>query len=81
MLDLDWVLSRDKHFRYQLLDRMRSDCDYYLGYGNRHPKYLWAGSEKEQIDTMKALWLSFSEENKPEWLTLERIEAYEKEML
>lgn len=33
MFDLDWILNREKKFRYQLLDRMRSDCDYYLGNG------------------------------------------------
>lgn len=81
MIDLEWVLSRDDKFRYQLLDRLRSDCDYYLGYGNRYPKNLWAGSENEQIEFMKAIWNSFSDEAKPEWLTWEQIEEYEKEML
>jgi hypothetical protein len=30
---------------------------------------------------MKALWNSFSEEDKPEWLTWEEIEEYERMML
>ena len=38
------LLEHDDTFRYQLLDRLRMDCDYYLGYGNRNPRYLWAGS-------------------------------------
>ncbi len=39
----------DSQFLYMLLDRMRLDCEYYLGYGNRCAKYLWAGNEKDQI--------------------------------
>ena len=38
----DEVIHKDSVFRYQLLDRLRSDCEYYLNYGNRHPKSLWA---------------------------------------
>ena len=76
---VDWILDRDERFRYQLLDRMRIDCDYFLGYGNRQTKYLWAGNESEQIEYMKSLWNSFDE--KPEWLTWEEILQYEKELL
>ena len=48
----DEVIHKDSVFRYQLLDRLRSDCEYYLNYGNRHPKSLWAGDEKLQIEFM-----------------------------
>ena len=41
---------------------------------------LWAGDEKSQIENMKALWNSFPEEDKPEWLTWEDILEYEKQM-
>lgn len=68
-------------FKYMLLDRMKQDCNYYLGNGNRLKKYLWSNDEKEHIENMKALWNSFPDEKKPEWLTMEQIEAYEKEML
>ncbi len=68
-------------FKYMLLDRMKQDCKYYLGNGNRLKKYLWANDEKEHIENMKALWNSFPEEEKPEWLTMKQIETYEKEML
>lgn len=71
----------DETFRYQMLSRMKADCEYYLGNGNRHPKYLWADNEKDQISCMKALWLSFPEDKKPEWLTLEQIQDYEKQMV
>lgn len=68
-------------FKYMLLDRMKQDCNYYLGNGNRLKKYLWANDEKEHIENMKALWNSFPDEGKPEWLTMKQIETYEKEML
>lgn len=73
-------INNAKRFQYQLLGRMKSDCDYYLGYGNRNPGRLWANNETEHIKTMKSMWLSFSEEEKPEWLTWEQILEYEKEM-
>ena len=73
-------ISKEDKFNYQLLDRLRSDCDYYLGYGNRNKKNLWAGNEKEQIEKMKELYNSFTEEQKPEWLTYQQILQYEKLM-
>jgi len=78
--DMQDLLNHDDTFRYQLLDRLRIDCKYYLGYGNRYAKNLWAGNEEMQIEAMKTLWNSFTDENKPEWITLEEIEQYEKEM-
>lgn len=78
-LTLSWTLERDEEFRYQLLGRMKTDCDYYLGYGRRNPQRFWSGSEEEQIEVMKAIWNSF--ESKPEWLTWEQILDYEKRIL
>lgn len=75
----NWM-KYDKKFRYMMLSRMKSDCDYYLGYGNRNAGQLWADDENAQIDNMKALWNSFSEEDKPEWLTWEELLEYEKQM-
>lgn len=72
--------GRSEMFRYQMLSRLQSDCDYYLGNGNRHPKHLWAGNEKDQIACMKALWNSFPADGKPEWLSLEQIDGYEKQL-
>ncbi|GFI36484.1 hypothetical protein IMSAGC015_00645 [Lachnospiraceae bacterium] len=71
-------VDKDKSFQYQLLDRFRCDFDYYLGYGNRNPDILPSKDEKEHIETMKRIWLSFPEEEKPEWLTWEQILEYEK---
>lgn len=73
-------LSSDKSFQYQMLDRMRCDCEYYLGYGCRNSDVLYEKNEKMQIEAMKAIWCSFSEEEKPEWITWEKILEYEKSM-
>lgn len=67
--------------RYSLLDRMRCDCGYYLGNGNRCNKYLWGGSPEKHIKYMKYLWNEFKTEDKPEWLTLAEIEDLEKQMV
>ena len=49
---LEEILKHDETFRYQLLSRMVEDCNYYLGYGNRNAKDLWANDEWEQIEIM-----------------------------
>ena len=67
-------------FKYQLLSRMESDCNYYLGYGNRNPFCLWSGSEDQQIVDMKALLESFDRPDKPEWLNIIDIWEYEIKM-
>ncbi len=80
-MDMNDILSSDSEFRYKLLDRLRSDCEYYLGYGNRHAKNLWAKSESDHISCMKALWESFGAGEKPEWLSMEKITEYETKMI
>ncbi len=74
------VLNSGETFRYQLLSRMQMDCDYYLSSG-KNQKHFWAGNEQNQIDTMIALWESFSEDKKPEWLTMEKIKEYENKII
>jgi hypothetical protein len=66
---------------YQLLGRLQMDCEYYLGYGNRNAKRLWAGTEKAQIEKMKELHNSFADDAKPEWLTFDQILKYEQLMI
>lgn len=68
-------------FNYQMLDRLQSDCKYYLGNGNRNKKNLYYDNEQEHIDEMKKLYDSFPDDEKPEWLTYEQILKYEKEMI
>lgn len=75
-----WFLDSEPKYRYMLLSRMKQDCEYYLGYGNRNPNNLCAGNEKDQIDEMKALWNSFPEEDKPEWLTWDELLDYAQKM-
>lgn len=67
-------------FQYQMLARLKSDCDYYLGYGNRNADKLWWKNEKNQIEAMKAIWQSFPEHQKPKWLTWEQIIEYKNAM-
>lgn len=76
-----YILSRDDSFRYHLLDRMRQDCLYFLSYGRRDTKYLWANDAARQIAYMKAIWRSFPASGKPEWLTMDEITSLEKEMM
>lgn len=75
----DWSKYK-ANFRYMMLDRLRQDCEYYLGNGNRHAGHLWAHNEVEQIENMKALWNTFEPEDRPEWLTMEQIDDYARRM-
>lgn len=70
----------EARFRYMMLSRMKSDCDYYLGNGNRYADHLWAGSEANQIANMKALWETFEPEDSPEWLTKDELKEYARQM-
>ena len=70
--------SRDYSNGYRLLDRLRTDCDYYLGAGGRSEKHLWAGSVEKQIAKMRELYAALPE--KPEWLSEQDINRYEQQM-
>ena len=71
----------DPSFRYRLLNRLLEDCRYYLGAGNRKPEIFWTGEKEQQIALMKALWMSFPETDKPDWLSFHDIECYEADIL
>ncbi len=73
---IDDILQCDKRFRYMFLGRLQSDCEYYINYGCRNPKCLWAGEEELQIELMTAIYNSFSDAEKPEWLTMDKIVEY-----
>lgn len=66
-------------FNYQLLARLRQDCEFYLGFGHQDKKRLWAGDEVEQIKKMKELYEGFNQ--KPDWITLDDIARYEAAMI
>ena len=70
--------ANQDEYNYMLLDRLKQDCEYFLGNGNRSEKHLWAGNVNDQIAKMKELYNKLPE--KPEWLSMEDIENYEKEM-
>lgn len=63
----------------RLLSRLKSDCEYFLGTGARAEKHLWAGSVDEQIDKMRELYDLLPE--KPEWLSKQDIDNYERQMI
>jgi len=63
---------------YVLLDRLRADCNYFLGAGGRSEKHLWAGNVHAQIKKMRELYDALPE--KPEWLTTEAIDRYAAQM-
>lgn len=66
-------------FNYMLLGRLKSDCEYYLGYGDRNAKHsLWAKDEQKQIDKMREIYDSLK--IKPKWLTIEQIDEYAARM-
>ena len=79
-MEINEILQADDKFRYQLLSRMQQDCDYYLN-TSKSEKHLWAGNTTDQIATMKAIWNSFSNDEKPEWLTWEEIVEFERKFL
>ena len=68
----------DNRFNYMMLDRLKSDCEYYLGYGGRNKNSLWAHDEQAQIDKMRELYDFLR--IKPEWLTREQIDEYAARM-
>lgn len=67
-------------FEYRILSKLQSDCEYYLGYGNRSPSILCNHSVQNHIARMKELWNGFPTDQKPEWLTWEQLLQYEKVM-
>ena len=68
----------DNTFNYMMLDRLKSDCEYYLCYGGRNAKSLWAHDEQRQIDKMREIYDSLK--IKPKWLTMEQIDEYAARM-
>ena len=79
-IDTSEYTHKDSKFKYMLLDRLKQDCEYFLGNGNGAEKHLWAGNIDDQIKLMKDLYNSFSDNQKPEWISIEDIDNYEKQM-
>ena len=72
------IMAYDR-FNYMMLDRLKSDCEYYLVNGGINAKHsLWAQDEQAQIDKMREIYDSLK--IKPEWLTREQIDEYAARM-
>ena len=66
---------------YMMLGRLESDCEYFLNHGKGSVRSLWADTIEEHIAEMKKLWDGLPDDGKPEWLSYDKIEEYEREML
>lgn len=74
-------LPEEMKRRYMMLSRLKSDCDYVLGNGGKGAvRYLRNGNISDHISEMKEYWNSFEENEKPEWLSLDEIEDYDRKM-
>ena len=71
--------AKNDPFLLMMLSRFITDCEYFLGFGGRNERRLWAGSVEKQIETMYEIWEYV--EDKPEWLTKEQIEDYKNQMM
>ena len=70
--------GRDEKFYYQFLDRLRSDCKFFLGHGNRQDKFLWARSVPEHIQLMREILAILPEW--PGWMDPAKINEFERLM-
>ena len=79
---IDYILTPDniKH-TWAMLGRLKNDCDYYLSYGNRNAKVLWAYDERKQIEEMRKRLASLPDGYKPHWIDEAKICEYEKQMI
>ena len=80
--DKEMYRNRSPEFRYQLLSMFQVNVDGFLkngvplgdgGTSLHDVKYV--------TESMKMLWDSFGENEKPDWITFEKIEEYEKNMI
>lgn len=77
-VDMPQKQTEEDKFNYMMLDRLRSDCEYYLGYGNRNKNRLHENDEKLHVERMKERYNNCPV--KPEWLSYDKILEYEKLM-
>lgn len=72
------LTGHDAAFYYRFLDRLLSDCKYFLGAGNRCAKYLWAHDTKKQAALMREIYRALPAA--PEWCSMEMICAFDRAM-
>ena len=68
-------------YTYMMLDRLRTDCKYFLGNGNGQVKYLQQLNVTDQIAYMRELWNKLPQDGKPDWISLEQIAEHERQMI
>jgi hypothetical protein len=67
-----------QQFDYMMLNRLQSDCEYFLNWGGGSERVLHQGNIEGQIAEMKKIWNRLR--TKPEWLSMEEISDYENKM-
>lgn len=81
--------EKQYQFQYMMLDRLSSDCRAFFGDGRedesldcryKNEKMIWGKNIKALIEEIKKIWAQIPEDLKPEWLTREEIERYEKQL-
>ena len=70
-------ILEDEKFNYMMLDRLRQDCIYAINQ-SKSTRKLWGDTVDAHIAEMRRLYFLVKE--KPEWLSLEDIDMYEKEL-
>jgi hypothetical protein len=62
-----------------MLNRLQSDCEYFLGFGAASERVLWAQNVHGQIREMKRIYAELT--IKPRWLTEKKIRWYHRKMI
>lgn len=76
------VEEKDYSYDYSLLDRLRVDCNYVINHKVKRPgNILWGETIEHHIETMKELYNSFPDDKKPQWISIDDIDNFEKTML
>lgn len=73
-------IKKIDRFNYMMLSRLQMDCEYYLGYGRKYAKVLWANDEQKHIDEMKRLYYDMPYHQRPQWLSETKLKYYAKKM-
>lgn len=71
---LNWLLSQDETYKYQILGRMQSDCENYP----RSKPHLWGINIDDHITYMTELYKGLKV--KPKWISIEQINNYKRHM-
>lgn len=72
----DEIRGSGERYTYMMLDRLRSDVEYTFGNGKGATGHLWYdGNPDKHIALMKELYTGLKD--KPEWLTMDKINEYE----